>query len=264
MLRGHTMPTVRIDSSTELHYRQVGDGPSPVLFVHGWMASGSVFDRMLPMLGGGFRCIVPDHRGTGASTTTAEDESIERLGRDMIAVADAAGLTTFAIVGHSMGGQIAQWIASEVPDRVTAMVLINPVPASGIPLPSEAVGLFSTSGGDRGKQGAILDLACKQLAAADRDWLLDEAGKIEPGRVLRMFETWTGASFVSRLAAIRARTLVIATDDPFLPPEFLQAAVVGPIAGAKLHHLAGPGHYPVVERAADTGGVVSTFLSAAT
>jgi non-heme chloroperoxidase len=252
------MSNVRIDETTELHYRDLGAG-SPVLFVHGWMASGRVFDRMLPLAG--LRCVVPDHRGTGSSKTSGTDESVERLGRDMIAVADAAGLTSFAIVGHSMGGQLAQWIASEIPERITALVLINPVPASGIELPPEATGLFSTSGGDRGKQGTILDLACKELTPADREFLLDEAIQIEPARIARMFATWSGASFAQRLSAIRARTLVIATNDPFLPPEFLRNTIVDKIAGAKFHLLAGPGHYPVVERPAELGGVVSTFLT---
>jgi pimeloyl-ACP methyl ester carboxylesterase len=242
------MPSVRIDSSTEIHYRVVGDGPIPAVFVHGWMASGHVFDRMLSHLSPQLRCIIPDHRGTGSSTTSSEDESIERLGRDVIAVADAEKLTTFALVGHSMGGQIAQWIASEVPSRVNALVLLTSVPASGIPLPPDADGLFSTSGGDRGKQGTILDLACKELAAADKDWLLDEAGRIAPARIERMYRNWSGASFTNRLGAIRARTLVVATDDPFLPPDFLRTTTVEPIANARLEILPGPGHYPQVDR----------------
>lgn len=257
------MPSVRIDETTQLHYRCVGDGALPVLFVHGWMASGNVFDRMLPALASaGLRCIIPDHRGTGASTTTSEDESVERLARDMIAVADAEGLAEFALVGHSKGGLISQWIASEVPDRVTSLVLLNPVPASGIALPPEAFELFVTSGADRGKQGAILDLACKQLSPDDREWLLDEAGRIDPERIARMFRVWSGASFAPRLAAIRARTLVLATDDPFLPPAFLRSAVVELITGATLHTLEGPGHYPQVERPSETGDVVRSFLTA--
>jgi hypothetical protein len=56
----------------------------------------------------------------------------------------------------------------------------------------------------------------------------------------------------------------VATDDPFLPPAFLQAAIVDKISGATMRHIAGPGHYPTVERPADTGEVVSTFLNAST
>lgn len=252
------MGRVNIDGETVVEYREVGQGV-PVLFVHGWMASGKVFDRMLPIAG--LRCIVPDLRGTGASTHRGESESIEHLGRDIIAVADAAGLKTFALVGHSMGGLIAQWVASEVPERVTTLVLVNAVPASGMQLPPEADGLFSTSGGDRGKQGAILDLACKELAPADKAWLLDEAGRIDPARITRMYRAWTGASFVDRLARVQAKTLVIATDDPFLPPDFLRAAIVDKIAGATLHTLPGPGHYPNVERPAELARVVERFVT---
>lgn len=255
------MKRVAIDGETEIVYRETGSG-APTVLVHGWMASGRIFDRMIPSLGG--RCIVPDLRGTGSSTTSSADESIERLGRDVIAVADAAGLTTFALVGHSMGGAIAQWVASEIPDRVETLVLINPVPASGIPLPPDADALFSSSGGDRGKQGTILDLACKELKADDKSTMLDDAGTIEPARIERMYRAWSGASFVERLSRITARTLVIATDDPFLPPDFLTAAVVGPIAGATLQTLPGPGHYPVVERPAELAAMVSGFLAQGT
>ena len=53
------MPTVRIDETTEIHYRDLGSGAA-VLFVHGWMASGRVFDRRL-------RRSVGDRRSSAAA-----------------------------------------------------------------------------------------------------------------------------------------------------------------------------------------------------
>ena len=53
--------------------------------------------------------------------------------------------------------------------------------------------------------------------------------------------------FSDRLGEIGASTHVVATSDPFLPPAFLQAAVVDLIDDAKLHILDGPGHYPMSE-----------------
>jgi pimeloyl-ACP methyl ester carboxylesterase len=252
------MKRVAIDGHTEIAYRETGDG-SPTVLVHGWMASGRIYDQIAPLLDG--RVIVPDLRGTGASTTRSDDESIARLGHDVIAVADAAGASRFALVGHSMGGVIAQWIASEVPDRVTSLVLVNPVPASGLQLPPEADALFFTSGADRGKQGAILDMACKELAEHDKAAMLDDAGAIDPARIGRMYRAWSGASFAERLACITARTLVIATDDPFLPPDFLRAAIVDHIKGATMQTLSGPGHYSVVERSTELAAMVRGFLA---
>ena len=57
------------------------------------------------------------------------------------------------------------------------------------------------------------------------------------------------------------RVDVVATDDPFLPPPFLEQAVVSKIAGAKLAVVKGPGHYPQVERPDALADVVRSFLA---
>jgi pimeloyl-ACP methyl ester carboxylesterase len=160
-----------------------------------------------------------------------------------------------------MGGQLAQQVAIEAPDRVAGLVLLCPVPASGMALPPEAAGLFRTSGRDAGKQGTILDLACKQLSAQDRARMVADAGKLSVECIQGVYDMWTGASFAGRLSELSAPTLVVATDDPFLPPAFLMEAVVAPIPRARLVHLPGPGHYPQVERPRETGAVVSAFLA---
>jgi pimeloyl-ACP methyl ester carboxylesterase len=53
----------------------------------------------------------------------------------------------------------------------------------------------------------------------------------------------------------------VATDDPFLPPPFLTQAVVQPIRNARLVYLPGPGHYPQVERPAETAALIGAFLA---
>ena len=63
------------------------------------------------------------------------------------------------------------------------------------------------------------------------------------------------------LDMVVAPTLVVATDDPFLPPAFLRQAVVQPIRGARMTHLPGPGHYPQVERPHETAALVGAFLA---
>ena len=93
----------------------------------------------------GFRVIVPDLRGAGASTTQHGDFSLERYVDDLLAVLDALQVTKCAVVGHSMGGQIASLLAITDPERVTKQVLVSPVPASGLPLPEDALGLFRSA-----------------------------------------------------------------------------------------------------------------------
>lgn len=53
---------------------------------------------------------------------------------------------------------------------------------------------------------------------------------------------------------------MVATDDPFLPRDLLQAQVVDRVAGAELSYLPGPGHYPLVSEPLETAGRIDAFL----
>jgi non-heme chloroperoxidase len=245
-----------------LSYRSFGDGPTTVILVHGWMMSGAVYDDLVTALGtNGLRLLVPDLRGTGGSGSPDSGYTIEQYARDVIAVADAASARSFVIVGHSMGGQIAQWIAAAHPERVLGAVLLCPVPPSGLPLPDDARGLFQASPGNRELQKTILGLACKDLSASALERLLDDAGKIGAPCILQGLDAWTKGGFADKIGAIKAPTLVVATDDPFLPPEFLQKTIASLIPRAGLVYLPGPGHYVQVERSRETAALLRAYLT---
>jgi pimeloyl-ACP methyl ester carboxylesterase len=256
------MPTVASSDQTPLHYRVVGDGPRNVLLVHGWMVSSAVFDDVVEKLDlTGLRLVIPDLRGAGKSGMAASGYTLEQHARDVLTVAEHAGLKRFTVVGHSMGGQVAQWVAAQEPSRVEGLMLITPVPAAGMQLPPDAAGLFRTSAGDREKQKIILGLATKQLSAESLERLLKDSVTVGKAAVESGFDAWTGGGFEAKLASITAPTLVVATDDPFLPPAFLREKVVGPIKGARLTYLPGPGHYPTVERPVETAALLTSFLA---
>lgn len=254
------MPSVTTSDQATIHYRVLGDGPTPCILVHGWMVSGAVWDEFVPHVDlARFRLLIPDQRGTGGSSA-ATGFSLEQYASDIRAIADAEKLSKYVVVGHSMGGQIAQLVAA-TDSRVSGMVLLNSVPAAGLPLPPDAAGLFRTSGQDREKQKTILGLACKQLGDASLQRLLDDAGKISVACIEGAYDAFTKGGFAERLASVACPTLVVATDDPFLPAPFLEQTVVSLIRGARLAHLPGPGHYPQVERPKETAALVQDFVA---
>ncbi|QSQ11821.1 alpha/beta fold hydrolase [Myxococcus landrumensis] len=256
------MPTLSVADGTSIHYRVVGEGPRTVVLVHGWMMSGAVWDATVERLDlTGLRLVIPDARGTGQSTKAAGGYTLAQLAQDVLAVVDAVGAKRFTVVGHSMGGQIAQWLGAQVPDRVEGLVLLNTVPAAGLPLPPDAAGLFRTSAGDRDKQKTILGLACKTLTPDALEALLKDAAGVSAAAIEGMFDAWTKGGFADQLSKITAPTLVVSTDDPFLPPAFLREAVVKPIRRARMAHIPGPGHYPNAEHPQETAAVLSAFLA---
>lgn len=249
------------DDQTELSYRVLGEGPQTVVLLHGWMVTGKIYDRLIAALElEGLRLIVPDLRGAGASSASRGGYGIERLGQDVLAIADAEDAETFALIGHSMGGQLAQWIASEAPDRVVGQLLLCPVPAVGQPMPPALRWLFNASPGDVDKLASILEISCLELPEDARQEALDAAISLSPSYLRGTLETWSRGGFAERLQSIRCPTWVLATDDPYFTRQLLTEQVQARIPGARLVHLAGPGHFPHLERTGETAEIVMEFL----
>jgi pimeloyl-ACP methyl ester carboxylesterase len=67
--------------------------------------------------------LIFDHRGTGSTPASAERLSTRLFARDAVGLMDALGLAPAHVLGHSMGGRVAQWMALDRPDRVRTLVL---------------------------------------------------------------------------------------------------------------------------------------------
>ncbi|MFT3923450.1 MAG: alpha/beta hydrolase [Myxococcales bacterium] len=258
------MPKLTLDDGVELSYRVLGKGPNAVILVHGWMVSGAVFSSLLEVLDlQGLRVIVPDLRGSGASgkPELTEHYALSRYARDVIALAEAESLASYALLGHSMGGQIAQLVAIEDAEHVSGLMLMCSVPAAGAPLPEHVLPGFRAAAHERAARGGIVDQVCKLLTPEDRERLLEDSDKVAPACIAGAFEAWHRGGFQERLAEIQVPTLVIGTDDPTLPPELLRETVVKPISRAHFVHLPGPGHYPQVESPRETAALSQAFLA---
>lgn len=258
----------------QMGYRVVDGGGAPatadgqrqvVVLVHGWMTDGRIFDELLTALEGStlgpVRWVIPDLAGHG----TSEDPpafALDSFAEDVVAVARAvAGDAPFFLVGHSMAGQIVSLAAGLAGSQVKGLVYLCPVPVEGLPLPPDAKGLFESSGEDRGKQATILGLACTSLSDDRKETMLDIAGGIPKATIASVFTAWSTGSKTDVLPRLAAPALVVATDDPFLPPAFLREAYVRKLARGRLAVLPGAGHYPQTERPRETAAVVTAFLA---
>lgn len=156
-----------------------GDGPPPVLLVHGF-ASDSVVTWegtgwVRALLDAGHSVVTVDLRGHGASDKPTDGDAYapDRLGADLVAVLDSAGVPIVDVVGYSMGNRVVSALCELVPDRVRRVVI-------GGAGPSE---LFATWSLDEAKAYLVDDvppsnrliaevLGPALRAGADRDALL--------------------------------------------------------------------------------------------
>jgi pimeloyl-ACP methyl ester carboxylesterase len=110
----------------QMGYTLQGSG-QPLILLHGFGESGSIWHHQVERLAQVCRVIVPDLPGTGSSPMP-EGESLDTLEAyaDLLdALLDAEGLATCTLIGHSMGGYIALAFAEKYPERLDALGLFH-------------------------------------------------------------------------------------------------------------------------------------------
>ena len=134
--------TALASDGTRLFCRIAGEGPTTLLFLHGWGGSGSgaFWDRALQHLDpSGLRLVLADLRGHGRSDHARDGFTTERFAEDMFEVADHVGAAELIVVAFSMSGRWAQWMACTQPNRILGQILFGPAPAVAVPLPEETL-----------------------------------------------------------------------------------------------------------------------------
>jgi non-heme chloroperoxidase len=122
---GPALPTIRangIDIAYDVH----GAGP-PLVMLHGASSVGSRdFAAQIPLFARGFLLIIPDARGHGRTRwDTADGFRYDWLVEDLTAFVDALGLTTFHLLGFSMGAMTALMFASRHPERLRTFAIVG-------------------------------------------------------------------------------------------------------------------------------------------
>ena len=151
------------------------EGPpdgAPVVFLHGVAGSMRTYAWLPPEITDGRRIVRVDLRGHGRSEHAPGTYDVDRYGEDVVEVLrDPVGRPA-VLVGHSLGGVVAWWVAQRHPDLVTAAFLEDPPLYMGEPAEHELNGAVPMFGAilaavERWKaQGMTADEAAAELAAA--------------------------------------------------------------------------------------------------
>lgn len=119
------MSSVELRAGT-ISYSERGSG-SPVVFVHGFLVDGTLWDGVVSALGDGHRSIVPDlplgsHRAAMKPDADLSPPGLAKLVDELMAALELRDVT---LVGNDTGGAISQLVAASHPDRIGRLVLTN-------------------------------------------------------------------------------------------------------------------------------------------
>jgi pimeloyl-ACP methyl ester carboxylesterase len=118
------MPHASIDGFAMYHELH-GTRGEPLVLVHGYTGDVTDWEHQIAGFAASHRVLVMDHRGHGRSGAPPDRGSytIERMADDVEALAARVGFGPYHLVGHSMGGMVAQEIALRSPERLLSLTL---------------------------------------------------------------------------------------------------------------------------------------------
>jgi non-heme chloroperoxidase len=257
------MFTVRTQDNVGIAYRTAGVGPLNLLFMHGWGGSGAYFDEMLKHLDlTGLRAITYDLRGHGDSDKPEIGYTLDRYAQDAFDVADHLYADKIVVVGFSMSGKFAQYLACAQPERVIGLILVAGSPAAAIPFPDETLRDWVGRAGNRERMMEITRMFTTQPVQPEviERWG-DDAVKVPQMVLEETLKMTVETTFVDRLSSVRAPTLVVGgIHDPIFTPDTLRQAVVAPLSGARLA-LLDCSHEIPIEQPIELAALIQAFVT---
>lgn len=269
--------TDEVSAAWPLSYDEAGQGGEPLMLVHGFTGGRADFAEWVePLADFGRHVVVPDLRGHGTSggPDGADRYDLEAFASDVLDLADRLGWGRFGLLGHSMGGMVAQRVALRAPDRLTSLVLMDthhgPVGGMDPALVELAIEVATTEGMEalatamdqlggsplETEPARRLRLERPDLAAIDRAKLVASHPDMYASMARQLVG---GADRLEALATLAVPTLVIVGDQdrPFIDASRAMAAA---IPGARLVEVADAGHSPQREAPDAWWRALSEFL----
>lgn len=264
------MPFAQL-SRARLHYYQRGSGPRRVVFVHGFQASGRIWQLTQEALPEAeYESIAIDNRGAGESEAPPEesDFGVGPFASDVYELVSQLGWRDFTLVGHSLGGATVARFAVDHPELLNGLVLLDPADPDGRDAPAAAIDRIidermaarraqqARGGGgdgidarDASAPAEFLRLLAVDIAAAPERRLR--------GSLRSMFELRIGAAVGSLPMPV---LLACGDADQLIPLGQMLATWAKYPAGSGLHVWHGVGHSPNVDIPTELTAVLRRFI----
>jgi pimeloyl-ACP methyl ester carboxylesterase len=197
-------------NGVHMYYETHGTG-RPLILLHGGLASGEMFGPILPALAESHQVIVPDLQGHGRTADIDRPIDHRLMADDIAALIDHLGLDKPDLIGYSLGGGVAFFVASKYPEKVGRLVMAAANVRRGA-IPPEMLaqqGQVGAAAAEFMKETPMYRLYQK-VAPCPEDFgrLLDKIGEL----MAKDFD------LSEEVRALKVPTLIVAADADMAPP----------------------------------------------
>ncbi|WP_418346009.1 alpha/beta fold hydrolase [Rhodococcus pyridinivorans] len=278
---------------TEVRYRQASSyrtrsieagAGEPVVLLHGVSGHAETWVRNIAVLGRDFRVHAIDMLGHGFTDKPQIEYSIRALAEHVLGFLDEIGASRAHLVGQSLGGWVAAFLAVHHPERVASLVSVT---GAGLQVDADGATLTENVGRQVAEATTkALDTPTREKVRTRLEWLVHDPSVVTDELVETRYRIYASPDFAAtagdmvaaftsrprpeelltaeRLATINCPTLVLWTrQNPTMPWPVGEAAS-RIIPDATFHLMEDAGHWPQFEKPAEFHAVVGGFLRSVT
>lgn len=248
----------------KIGHRVFGSGPIKVIACHGWFGSSTDWSAMETAIDSDkFSFAWMDQRGYGLSVDRPGDFTVDEVARDAIGLAEHLQWEKFHLLGHSMGGKVAQRVLQWATDRVTSVVAVTPVPAAGVPFDDQTYRFFQGAAeSDDVRQALVSFSVSDRHSPAWIRHLVNESRRNSRAEAFGAYlSSWAREDFSRHVQGIPTPLLVIIGEhDAALRPELMQATFLRIYPNAEMEVISNAGHYPMWETPIDLASRIQRYF----
>jgi pimeloyl-ACP methyl ester carboxylesterase len=235
-------------NGVKIVYTLSGSGP-PIVLLHGWMCNRRFWSNQVSFFSKTCRVLAPDFRGHGDSSVPREGYHLKNLAEDIHQLIERLDLSPVTLIGHSMGGMVAQQFAVNHKRSLSCLVLVTTIAADPENhLISKRIEAETPHLGFRKAFLKSVDGWFGQKTSPDiRDWVKEEMLKTPEKVALPLVRSYRRFDLRNSLSCLSIPVLVMGGGQDVSAVPHESRILAGTIPGAQLVMLNGVGHFPMIE-----------------
>ena len=266
------MPEIQLPGA-RLHYEDSGapvDGAETIVFAHGLLWSGEMYDDQVAHFKDRYRCITFDFRGQGKSEVTAGGYDMDTLTEDAAELIERLDCAPCHFAGLSMGGFVALRLALRRPELLSSLILME---TTADPEPAESAKRYRLLNfvarwfGLRLVAGKVMPIMFGEKFLADPERAEERAGwrrRLVANHRVGISRAVAGVvdrdGVIDEIDTIHLPTLIVVGDQDVATVPEKSERMSARIAGSQLVVIPGAGHSSTLEEPAAVNAAIERFL----